>query len=248
MRSLAKAGAVLGAFSAEQPEWGPRALAQHLGLPRATVHAHLAALTEVGLLRRAARGRYRLSWRLAELAAQLTDALPFLPRARAALAELAARARALAYLCVLEEGRVVCVTRVLGDPAAAGEVLQTDVILPAHATAAGKLLYAFAGLKPPALAPYTASTITTFDEWASELARVRELGYARAVEEWLPGQCAAAVPLVWEGAVAAALGLQLPLKRFLAREKSLVKALRAAAERASPRPLGGEDRVAAAAP
>ncbi|ADI14050.1 IclR family transcriptional regulator [Truepera radiovictrix] len=246
MRSLAKASAVLAAFRADRPEWGPRALALHLGLPRATVHAHLAALTEVGLLRRVARGRYRLSWRLAELAAQLTDALPFLPRARLALAELAARERALAYVCVLEDRRVVCVARTLGDPAA-GDALQTDVVLPTHATAAGKLLYAFAGLTPPALTPYTASTITTPDEWASELARVLELGYARAVEEWLPGQCALAAPLLWEGGVAAALGLQLPLKRFLAREKRLVTALRAAAESVSLPPSVGEAGAAAGA-
>lgn len=237
MRSLAKAGAVLGAFSADRPEWGPRALAAHLGLPRATAHAHLTALTDVGLLRRAARGRYRLSWRLAELAAQLTDALPFLSRARLALAELAATERALAYVCVLEERRVVCVARALGDPDAESAALQTDVLLPANATAAGKLLYAYAGFSPPDLPPYTGSTITTPDEWASELARVRELGYARAVEEWLPGQCAVAVPLVWEGEVAAALGVQLPLKRFRAREGHLLRAVQAAADKVSPHRL-----------
>ena len=48
MLSLQKAASILGAFSAEQPEWGVRALAAHLTVPRATAHAYLAGLTDAG--------------------------------------------------------------------------------------------------------------------------------------------------------------------------------------------------------
>ncbi|ADV66175.1 IclR family transcriptional regulator [Deinococcus maricopensis] len=232
MQSLRKASEVLRAFSAAQPEWGARALAAHLGVPRATAHAYLTGLAEAGFLRRTPRGQYRLSWHLAEFGAQLTATLPWFPAARGALADLASSTRALGFLCVLEDDRVVCINRALGDPDADQAQIQTDVTLPANATAAGKLLYAHANLPTPTFEPYTASTITTPDEWAGELARVRADGYAHAIEEWVPGHCALGVPLRWEGEVVAAFGVQLPTARFLARERRLLDRVQGAARSA----------------
>ena len=228
MTTLAKAATVLRAFSAAQPEWGSRPLAAHLGLPRATAHFYLSSLAEAGFLRRTPAGQYRLSWHLAEFGALLTGGLPWFPRARGALADLAQVTGGLGFLCVLEEERVVCINRALGDPHATSAV-QTDVTLPANATAAGKLLYAHARLPAPDFGRYTDSTIVTPDEWAGELARVAQDGYAHAIEEWIPGECAVGVPLWWEGEVVAAFGVQLPTARFLPRERRLLEQVRRAA-------------------
>ena len=244
MSTLDKAAEILRAFTATQPEWGARPLAAHLGLPRATAHFYLSGLAGAGFLRRTPAGQYRLSWHLAEYGALLSGALPWFPRARNALADLARATGGLGFLCVLEEGRVVCINRALGglelgglegSTSEAGRLgadpspVQTDVILPANATAAGKLLYAHARLPPPGFQRFTASTITTPDEWEGELERVQGQGFARAIEEWIPGQCAVGVPLWWEGEVAAAFGVQLPTSRFLAHERRLLaRVLRAA--------------------
>lgn len=247
MTTLVKAATVLRAFTAEQPEWGSRRLAAHLGLPRATAHFYLSGLAEAGFLRRTPAGQYRLSWHLAEYGALLSGALPWFPRARNALADLARATGGLGFLCVLEEGRVVCINRALGGLEASNlesenlgidhSQVQTDVILPANATAAGKLLYAHARLPTPGFQRFTASTITTPDEWEGELERVQGQGFARAIEEWIPGQCALGVPLWWEGEVTAAFGVQLPISHFLTHERRLLARVLLAAQ-----PFAQEER------
>lgn len=229
MTTLEKAAQLLRAFSADKPEWGARELAAWLDWPPSSAHFYLSALAASGFLRRTEAGRYRLSWNLAEFAAQLTDALPWFSRARLALAEAAQATGGLGFLCVLEEGRVVCIARALGNPEADHARVQTDVTLPAGATAAGKLLYAHAKLPPPTFTRYTQSTITTEDEWAGELRRVRREGHAHAIEEWAAGECSLCVPLFWEGEVVAAFGVQLPTARFLPRERQLLARVRQAA-------------------
>jgi len=229
MQTLTRAGTVLRAFNAAQPEWGVRALALHLGWPRATVHAYLAGLHDAGFVRRVSGGQYRLSWQLAEFGAQLTAALPWFSQARQALGKLAAATRSLGFLCVLEGHEIICINRALGDPEADHTQIQTDVTLPANATAAGKVLYAYAELPTPTFERFTASTITTSDEWAGELQKVRLEGSALAIEEWVAGHCSACVPLRWEGEVVAAFGIQLPTARFMPRERALLAKVQAAA-------------------
>lgn len=242
MQTLIKAGAVLRAFSAAQPEWGVRALALHLGWPRATVHAYLTGLSDAGFVRRISGGHYRLSWQLAEFGAQLSAALPWFGPARSALASLAAATQSLGFICVLEGPQVICINRALGDASADHRQVQTDVILPANATAAGKVLYAHAALPAPSFERFTESTITTPDEWAGELSRVREGGFALAIEEWVAGHCAACVPLRWEGEVVAAFGIQLPTKRFLARERALLAKVQAAGAGTEPQSVNSRSR------
>ena len=102
MLSLQKAARVLGAFSTTTPEWGVRALAAELELPRATAHAYLAGLSDAGLLRRTPMGRYRLSWRLAEMGAQLNTSLPWFLDARQLITRLALETQSVAFLSLLE--------------------------------------------------------------------------------------------------------------------------------------------------
>lgn len=219
MLSLQKAASILGAFSADQPEWGVRALAAHLGVPRATAHAYLAGLTGAGFLRRTPAGKYRLSWHIAEMGAQLTSALPWFPDARALITRLALDVRAVAFLCILEGEEVVCAIRERHPDADID--LPLDIYLPATATASGKILYAHADLQPQAFAALTESSITTPDEWRTELARVRRRGYAYSIEEWLPGQCTLGVPYRHAGGVVAAIGVQMSAGRYLREERSI---------------------------
>ncbi|AXG98643.1 IclR family transcriptional regulator [Deinococcus wulumuqiensis] len=219
MLSLQKASNILGAFSAEQPEWGVRALAAHLGVPRATAHAYLAGLTEAGFLRRTPHGKYRLSWHIAEMGAQLTSALPWFQDARALLTRLALDVQAVAFLCILEGEDVVAAMRERHPDADID--LPLDVYLPATATASGKLLYVYAGMTPREFAHCTQSSITTADEWKTEVARVRRLGYAYSIEEWIPGQCTLAVPYHHGGSVVASIGVQMSAGRYLREERQI---------------------------
>ncbi|MDO4262926.1 MAG: IclR family transcriptional regulator [Deinococcus sp.] len=219
MHSLQKAARILGAFGAAQPEWGVRALATQLQMPRATVHAYLAGLTEAGMLRRTPAGRYRLSWRLAEMGAQLNISLPWFMAARQLITHLALDIQTVAFLCLLEDTEVVCAIRER-HPAADID-MPLDTYLPSTATASGKVLYAYLDMQPPEFTICTPSSISTADEWETELERVRRRGYAYSIEEWLPGQCTLALPYWYGGQVVAAVGIQMTAERYLREERTL---------------------------
>ena len=226
MLSLQKAANILGAFSAEQPEWGVRALAAHLGVPRATAHAYLAGLTEAGFLRRTPAGKYRLSWHIAEMGAQLTSSLPWFQEARALITRLALDVRAVAFLCILEGDEVVAAIRERHPDADID--LPLDIYLPTTATASGKILYAHADMTPRTFAACTPSSITSLDEWRTEVAKVKRLGYAYSIEEWVPGQCTLGVPYhalhTAHGdtdTVVAAIGVQMSAQRYLREERHI---------------------------
>lgn len=223
MLSLQKAANILAAFSAEQPEWGVRALSAHLGVPRATAHAYLAGLTEAGFLRRTPAGKYRLSWHLAEMGAQLTASLPWFPEARVLITRLAMELQSVAFLCVLEGENIVAAIRERHPDADIDMPL--DVYLPATATASGKILYATLDIQPREFTRCTQSSITTQDEWNTEVARVQRLGYAYSIEEWIPGQCTLGVPYHHAGEVVAAIGLQMSAGRYLRDERRIREAM-----------------------
>lgn len=220
MLSLQKAATILGAFSADQPEWGVRALAAHLNIPRATAHAYLAGLTEAGFLRRTPVGKYRLSWHIAEMGAQLTASLPWFQEARALITRLALEVQSVAFLCILEGENIIAAIRERHPDADID--LPLDVYLPPTATASGKLLYAYNDMTPKTFDACTQSSITTLDEWRTEVARVKKLGYAYSIEEWIPEQCTLGLPYHHGAQVVASIGVQMSAERYL-REERLIR-------------------------
>jgi DNA-binding IclR family transcriptional regulator len=87
----------------------------------------------------------------------------------------------------------------------------------AHATSAGKVMLAFSGRSLPGgpLRAYTSHTITDARELVLEIARVREQGWAQAIEEREPGLSAIAAPIrSSRGDLDAIVALQGPSSRF----------------------------------
>jgi DNA-binding IclR family transcriptional regulator len=94
--TIVKAGAVLDAFAGGRESWGARELALRLGLPRSGVHDLLVSLAAIGLLQRTSDARYRLGWRVLELAGGVGEAAllrQVAPEHLRALADGAARQR-----------------------------------------------------------------------------------------------------------------------------------------------------------
>lgn len=231
---LAGAVDVLAAFDADHTEWRLSALARHLGVPTSTLHEQLGALVATGLLTRCGRGRYRLGWRLLKLSSALYGALPWYAPAHGAMERVARGTHHLAFLCVLDAGRVLCVARSVqgrDGPPVAGEL---DFALPPHATASGKLLLALAGQPLPQPAPaFTAHTLDTPARWETEARQIRLEGYALSQDEWAAGTAGLAVPIRGAGgAVLAALGISLPTPRLRGRD-TLLRVLQDAADEVS---------------
>ncbi|GGJ25723.1 IclR family transcriptional regulator [Deinococcus roseus] len=222
--TLQKSAQILKQFTSTHPEWGTRELAAHLQQPKSTVHLHLQALTQTGFLRKTPRNKYALSWRLLEFSGHLHHQLGWYQEAVTAMQKLAEEVKALSYLCVLEGQDVLCIARAHSESEEHREI-QTDLYLPTHATAAGKIFAAFCSLPIKQFQKFTPSTITTPDEWETALKKIRQDRYALSLEEWVPDSCALAAPLFQEEKLVAVLGLQVKTFRFKQQKSNLLHKL-----------------------
>jgi DNA-binding IclR family transcriptional regulator len=201
---------------ADEDSLGTNEIARRLGTSASTTSRQLATLVEAGLVEHVpATGRYRLGIRLVALA-------------RSVLARLDVRAIAHPHLesLVAELGETATLS-VPGDP----DAITVDVVRSpryiadgselgrpsiAHATAAGKVMLAFDGVRPAReLQSYTPRTITDQRKLEAEVERVRRRGWADAFEERELGLNAIAAP-VWasDGTLAGIIALQGPIPRF----------------------------------
>jgi IclR family acetate operon transcriptional repressor len=198
-----------------------------------TVSRQLGTLAAAGLVERvAATGRYRLGLRIVHLANALLARLDVRTVARPHLEELVRRTGETATLSVPGEEDAITVDFVPGAHHVQ-PVSQLGRPSIAHATSAGKVMLAFSGRTLPAgpLRAYTSHTITDPRRLAEEVARVRERGWAQAIEEREPGLSAIAAPVrSSRGELEAVAALQGPTSRF--DETAIEEALPALVEQA----------------
>ena len=237
LQSVSIALDVLDAL-AEAPELSLSELARRIGVAKSTAHRTCTVLASRGLLVRTAVGKYRLGLRFVEYGHLATarsavgdHGLPVLVELRNALGETV-------QIGVPAGPDVVYVERVEGVRAlrySAGNSRRG----PTHRSSAGKVLAAYipellesrlrAGLPPS-----TGYTIVVPEVLKAELAKVRERGYARSVDETELGMSSLAVPVRAEadGPVLAAISMVGPTARVIGDNESRhVAALTAAARR-----------------
>ncbi len=110
---------------------------------------------------------------------------------------LASRSREAVQIGALHDGRVLLVHHVF-RPDDSVQASQVGAMLPAHATALGKVLLANDPGRDPESedwAPVTPRTITGADELDRELERVLDNGWAQEIEELVAGEAAIAAPI-----------------------------------------------------
>jgi DNA-binding IclR family transcriptional regulator len=201
---------------AEEPSLGTNEIARRLQMSASTTSRQLATLVEAGLVEHVpATGRYRLGIRLVALATSVLSRLDVRTIAHPHLEELAAQLGETATLSVPGDPDAITVD-VVRSPRYIQDASQLGRPSIAHATAAGKVMLAFDGVRPRrALPAYTPRTITDPRKLEAEVERVRRRGWADAFEEREPGLNAIAAP-VWasDGALAGIIALQGPIPRF----------------------------------
>jgi DNA-binding IclR family transcriptional regulator len=145
------------------------------------------------------RGRYRLGVGVLRLAGATTARLDLVQEARPVCRQLAADTGETVNIAVLSDRSALYLDQVAGSSALQPHNWVGQHI-PLHATSNGKVL--LSGLEDGrltevlgSLARYTPLTITTRAKLRDELARVREQGYAVAVDELEEGLTAAAAPV-----------------------------------------------------
>jgi len=202
---------------ARHEELGTNDLARRIGVNPSTASRLLATLEASRLVEHAPEsGRYRLGLRLLELGNAAIARLDVRGVARPHLEALVAETGETATLSVPGERDAVTV-----DFVQSGSSVQSVARLGrpsvAHATAAGKVLLAFADVPLPSgpLERFTRRTVTDRTKLAAEVNRVRAQGWAEAAGERETDLNAVAAPAFGaDGRLAAILGLQGPEGRF----------------------------------
>lgn len=223
---------------AKAPELSLSELARRVGVAKSTAHRTCAVLSARGLLDRTPAGRYRLGLRFVEyghLATMRTSVrdrgLPLLVDLRNALGETV-------QIGVPAGADVVYIERVEGVRALRyGN--ENSRRAPWHRSSAGKALAAYNPTMVEArmkagLPPSTGYTIVVPELLMAELARTRERGYARSVDETEIGMSSLAVPVrpTTAGPVVAAISLIGPTTRLIGEsEPRIVHVLQTAAKR-----------------
>lgn len=107
MSSLSKTLAVLDLFGPQQLQIGPEAIAERMGLSRATVYRYIKDLCDSGLLTRVGAGSYGLGPRIIELDWMMRQYDPILSAGRELIHELAKETGLAVFASVFYDGHII---------------------------------------------------------------------------------------------------------------------------------------------
>jgi DNA-binding IclR family transcriptional regulator len=227
---------------ARRGEAGVTELAGELGVHKSTAFRLIATLEGHRLVEQTEdRGSYRLGVGTLRLAGATAARLDVVQEARPMSRRLAAETRETVNIAVLSENSALYLDQVAGSSGIQSHNWVGQHI-PLHATSNGKVLLSELDKERldsiiANLPAYTPNTITRKKELRKELTRVRELGYATAVDELEPGltAVAAAIRNVY-GDVVASMSVSGPTFRLSGdRIDDIVEKVREAALEVSRR-------------
>jgi IclR family acetate operon transcriptional repressor len=235
-----KVTAILMAFG-DGGEWTLSELARITHIPLTTTHRLVSELTATQLLERAPHGGYRVGPAIGRLHRDSGRAGPALAEiAPAVLDDLAAATGGPVRLGVLRDLRVAYVEKAGRAPATS---FSAGAVLPAHASALGKVLLAFApaatarAVVSAGLPRYTARTLTRPSDLVHALSVARLTRMATSDGELVDGECTIAVAVPAAGRVLAALETRVPdLRHVDPTRRLLTVAARSLARELSARP------------
>lgn|GEM_PF-2280109 len=190
-------------------------LASALQVHPRTARRLLARLVEDGWVERSdgRRRTFAPTLRLVALAAQLADRTPLARAAAPIVAALSGETGGVAHLAIPSYTSALCLVQSAGGGREARPRLRE--LVPAHASASGKVLLAFRepwreSVLRTTLAASTARTVVDPVAIRREGAAIRERGYAVEEGEYVDGLAGIAAPVrIADDSVPAALGLSL---------------------------------------
>jgi IclR family transcriptional regulator, acetate operon repressor len=197
--ALGRADLVLSAFDAAHPTLSLSGLAARTGLPRTSLRRTVLKLVELSWLER--RGdRFAMGSKLFELGGLCRVQHRLREVALPHLTDLYEATRQTVHLGVLRDNQVLYVEKLAGHQPAT-RLTRVGGRMPAHCTAIGKVLTAYAGpaaeasLRATGLAARTGSTITSGSGLERELRRIRDAGVGFDREECEAGLTCVAAPV-----------------------------------------------------
>jgi DNA-binding IclR family transcriptional regulator len=190
-------------------------LSTRLELPPSTVHGLLRTLVAHGLVvQERGSTRYQLGPAVLRLGNVYLDTIELRSKAVPWAEDVARRTGFAVRTAVLLLDDVVIIHHE-PRPDGSRQMPEVGIVIPAHASALGKAILAFAGddqrLLAEPLRSMTGETITSLPALRADLARVQETGVAEEDEEALLGECSVAAPVFDSHAgVVGAIGVVVP--------------------------------------
>jgi DNA-binding IclR family transcriptional regulator len=219
VQSIERAAAILRLLARGSGRLGVSEIAGSLGLARGTAHGILRTLHGVGFVEQDGEtGKYRLGAALLHLGTSYLDVNELRSRAINWADALAARSGEAVRIGTPLDGKVLVVHHVF-RPDDTLQTLDVGALLPAHATALGKVLLAYdagaAAALTGELEPFTRRTKTVPRDLAKALAEVRDMGWAAEMEEMTVGEAGVAAPIRGQGGlVVGAMGVSGAVERI----------------------------------
>jgi len=198
IQSIQRAAAALDLLERSPRPLSLREIATELGLPKATAHGILGTLVDIGYVDQADDGSYLAAAHHGGGASNL-DGNVLRSAAMGWCDTLASMLDLQVWLEVLELDAAVVVHHVF-RPDDSPQRMRVGERLPLHASAGGKLLLAYSQnrnrlLRNMVLDRFTAETVVSRTDLASEIATVRQSGLATEYGEYERGSAALAVPV-----------------------------------------------------
>jgi DNA-binding IclR family transcriptional regulator len=220
IQSIERAAAILRLLSGRR-RLGVVDLAGELGLPKGTVHGLLRTLQRVGFVEQDKEsGKYQLGAALLHMGSSYLDGNELRTRALNWSDSLAARTQEAVRIGTLHDGQVLIVHHVF-RPDNSLQTLDVGSLLPAHATALGKVLlahhpYVLDELALRGFPAFTDTTICEREPLEHELEQIRQRGWACDFGELTPMQVTVAAPIMDASvSVVGAIGIFGPPERLL---------------------------------
>ncbi len=224
--ALEKALRVLEAIIYQPQAVGLSDMADRLGMSKQTVHRVVQQLEENSLIvRDPSRDRFAIGPRFSKLALDAMQSTNNGAPIRATMQKIVDEVGETCNVGVLEGRNFVYLERV--ETSRTPRIyLETGSLLPAHVTSGGKVMLAFLSdavlkqlIKTMNLESFTKHTITDREVLLAEIEKIRNQGYATALQEYADGIIGIGVPiLAADGFPLAALAMHAPIQRVSLEE------------------------------
>ncbi len=232
MKSVRNAIRSLELFSEDTPTISVSQVSEYLRIPKSSASRMLSAMKEGGIIEQDQKGgRYKPSVLALKLANTYSSTTSSRELVRAAMHRLAAETRHSCWISTLSHSDIVVLEGIHGGyPIRL--VVEAGSRLPAHATAAGKVLLArlqddqIRALYPSGKLPsYTRRTLPNVEQLLAEIADVRVRRWAETRQEVIDGIKSIGVSFCVPGETAIlALSISFPVANISATEEAAVRA------------------------
>ena len=236
-QTLSRTLEFLGSIAASCASMSVNEIAEELRVSKPTAYSIVNSLTAQNYLERDPdSGKYHIGYSFYVMGHNYPRLYPFLIYAEDYAVALYERLRLRINICVFKPPMAALV--IASKDRSLVPRHMNGFILPAHLSASGKVLLASLDeqtareyITSSELYSFTSKTITSPDVLMKELEKVRRLGYATDIEEFVPGNVCVSAPVFdAKSSVVCSISVsRCPLRRFEAESESITAEVRSTA-------------------